>query len=276
MFGVEFMTEAERKDTLKSIKDMDEACNVDADEVLRAMSEYGIDINTGIHINMLKCEVLLEMEKPIEPLSAEDYAAICKLNTEEERRKKLVEVLANKDKERIKTLFKGNKKMYEAAVDLIKENRRTSVSFIQRKLKIGFTVASAIVEQLQEDGIVSAPDVNGRREVLIAPKDNPNLGKVLNQKDDPDEPVLEPVAQKDAEVGGIAVDRLRSLIERVERLQEEAKGIASDIRDVFAEAKSAGFNVKTMRECIKLRKMNAADKDEQECLLETYKKALDL
>lgn len=102
------------------------------------------------------------------------------------------------------------------------------------------------------------------------------IGKVLNIKDDPDEPVLEPVAQKDAEVGGIAVDRLRSLIERVERLNEEKKALQNDIAAVFAEAKSAGFNVKTMRECIKLRKMNAADKDEQECLLETYKKALDL
>lgn len=171
---------------------------------------------TGIHINMMKCEVLINMEKPIMPFSAEDYAEICKLDTEENRRQKLVEILTQKEKERIKDLFKGDKKMYDAAVDLIRENQRTSVSFVQRKLKIGFTVASAIVEQLQEDGIVSAPDVNGRREVLIAPKDNPNLGKVLNQKDDPDEPVLEPVAQKDAEVGGIAVDRLRSLIERVE------------------------------------------------------------
>ena len=50
------------------------------------------------------------------------------------------------------------------------------------------------------------------------------------------------------EVGGIAVDRLRSLIERIERLEEEKKAIAGDIRDIFAEAKSAGFDVKVMRE----------------------------
>lgn len=78
------------------------------------------------------------------------------------------------------------------------------------------------------------------------------------------------------EVGGIAVDRLRSLIERIERLEEEKKAIAGDIRDIFAEAKSAGFDVKVMREILKLRKMDAADRDEKELLLETYCKALDL
>lgn len=78
------------------------------------------------------------------------------------------------------------------------------------------------------------------------------------------------------EVGGIAVDRLRSLIERIERLEEEKKAIAGDIRDIFAEAKSAGFNVKVMREILKLRKMDAADRDEKELLLETYRKALEI
>lgn len=77
-------------------------------------------------------------------------------------------------------------------------------------------------------------------------------------------------------VGGIAADRLRSLIERIERLEEEKKAISSDIRDIFAEAKSAGFDVKIMREIMKLRKKNAADRDEAEHLLDLYKKALDL
>ncbi len=78
------------------------------------------------------------------------------------------------------------------------------------------------------------------------------------------------------EVGGIAVDRLRSLIERIERLEEEKKAIAGDIRDIFAEAKSAGFDVKVMREILKLRKMDAADRDEKEMLLETYRRALEI
>ena len=74
------------------------------------------------------------------------------------------------------------------------------------------------------------------------------------------------------EVGGIAVERLRSLIERIERLEEEKSAITSDINDVYAEAKGAGFDTKIMREIIKLRKINAADRDEKEILLETEKR----
>lgn len=79
-----------------------------------------------------------------------------------------------------------------------------------------------------------------------------------------------------SEVGGIAADRLRSLIERIERLEEEKTSIGNDIKDVYAEAKSAGFDTKIMKSIIKLRKMSAADRDEQELLIETYCKALDM
>lgn len=78
------------------------------------------------------------------------------------------------------------------------------------------------------------------------------------------------------EVGGIDSARLNSLIERIERLEEEKKGISSDIRDIYAEAKGVGFDVKIMKTIIKLRKMNQADRDEQEFLLETYRKALNV
>lgn len=84
------------------------------------------------------------------------------------------------------------------------------------------------------------------------------------------------MSEQTTETGGIAADRLRSLIERIERLEEEKAAIASDIRDIFAEAKGAGFDVKIMRVVLKLRKMNAADRDEQEFLTETYRKALDI
>lgn len=88
--------------------------------------------------------------------------------------------------------------------------------------------------------------------------------------------ILSEADEKNNIVGGIAVDRLRSLIERIERLEKEKKGVQSDIRDIFAEAKSAGFDVKAMRAVIKLRKMNVADRDEQKLILDTYRKALDL
>lgn len=92
------------------------------------------------------------------------------------------------------------------------------------------------------------------------------------------EPMLPPVDEADNDPKNIqlSADRLRSLIERIEDLEEEKAAIASDIKDIFAEAKSGGFDVKIMRVIIKLRKMNAADRDEQEWLLDTYRKALDL
>ncbi len=69
-------------------------------------------------------------------------------------------------------------------------------------------------------------------------------------------------------------DRLRLLIERIERLEEEKKGIADDIRDVYAEAKAVGYDPKIMRQVVRLRKMDANDRSEQEMILDTYKNAL--
>jgi uncharacterized protein (UPF0335 family) len=69
-------------------------------------------------------------------------------------------------------------------------------------------------------------------------------------------------------------EQLRLLIERVERLEEEKKGVSEDIRDVYSEAKAFGFDAKIMREIIRLRKMTKDDRAEMEAILETYKKAL--
>ena len=74
--------------------------------------------------------------------------------------------------------------------------------------------------------------------------------------------------------GNIAADQLRLLIERIERLEEEKKGIADDIKDVYNEAKSNGYDVKTMRSIVRLRKMEKHHREEAEMLLETYKQAL--
>ena len=77
-----------------------------------------------------------------------------------------------------------------------------------------------------------------------------------------------------AEVGGIAGDRLRSLIERIERLVEDRAAINNDIKEVYAEGKAAGFDVKIMRQLIRLRQMEDADRDEQETLLDLYRRAI--
>jgi uncharacterized protein (UPF0335 family) len=76
------------------------------------------------------------------------------------------------------------------------------------------------------------------------------------------------------DVGGIAGDRLKSFIERIERLEEERKTLSEDIKEVYAEAKGTGFDTKIMRQLIRLRKMDKDDLDEQETLLDVYKRAL--
>ena len=73
-----------------------------------------------------------------------------------------------------------------------------------------------------------------------------------------------------------ADDRLRLLIERIERLEEEKQGIADDVKDVYLEAKAVGYDPKIMREIVKLRKMKPDDRAEREMILDTYRKALGL
>jgi uncharacterized protein (UPF0335 family) len=75
---------------------------------------------------------------------------------------------------------------------------------------------------------------------------------------------------------GIAADRLRSVVERVERLTEERKALASDIKGIFAEAKSAGFDVKVVRQILRDRQRDPAELEEEEALRDTYRIALGL
>ena len=77
-----------------------------------------------------------------------------------------------------------------------------------------------------------------------------------------------------ADVGGIAGDRLKSFVERIERLEEEKRALANDIKEVYAEAKGNGFDTKIMRQVIRLRRMDKDDLDEQETLLDIYRRAL--
>lgn len=113
--------------------------------------------------------------------------------------------------------------------------------------------------------IVSEADKDDKNKTAQVNNEMQKIGKKIASSD-----------AKPSDVCGIAADRLRSLIERIERLEEEKAGIASDIRDIYAEAKGAGFDVKIMRAIIKLRKMNSADRDEQDNLIEIYRNALDV
>ena len=76
------------------------------------------------------------------------------------------------------------------------------------------------------------------------------------------------------DVGGIGGEQLKSFIERIERLEEEKRVLAEDIKEVYAEARGSGFEPKIMRQIIKIRKMDQEEHDEQESLLDLYKRAL--
>jgi len=77
-----------------------------------------------------------------------------------------------------------------------------------------------------------------------------------------------------SEVGGIAADQLASYVERIERLEEEKANLMADIKEVYGEAKSLGYDVKILRQIIRLRKMEEHERIEQEEILEVYKRAL--
>ncbi len=77
-----------------------------------------------------------------------------------------------------------------------------------------------------------------------------------------------------SDTGGVAADRLRSIVDRIERLEEERRALSSDIKDIYAEAKSAGFDVKVLRQLITIRRKQASEVEEQETLLDVYRRAL--
>jgi uncharacterized protein (UPF0335 family) len=77
-----------------------------------------------------------------------------------------------------------------------------------------------------------------------------------------------------AETAGVARDQLKSIIERIERLEEEKQALADDIKEVYGEAKANGFDTKTLRQIVRIRKQDSAERQEQEALLDLYMHAL--
>src|ERR1700730_547091 len=106
-----------------------------------------------------------------------------------------------------------------------------------------------------------------RRRLSPAPNRSIEFGEALTQH-------CSNQGDRMPDIGGIAGERLRSFIERIERLEEEKRTLAADIKEVYAEAKGNGFDAKIMRQIIRIRRMDKDDLDEQETLLDIYKRAL--
>ena len=96
----------------------------------------------------------------------------------------------------------------------------------------------------------------------------------MNDFETPADPTPTDTGPETTSVGGIAGDILKAYVERIERLEEEKKNLAADIREVYAEAKGNGFEPKIMRKLISLRKMDQSDRQEEEELLELYRRAV--
>lgn len=167
---------------------------------------------------------------------------------------------------------------YAKAVELVVDHNKASTSWLQRQLRIGYNSATQLIERMEADGIVGPRNHVGRREV-IASSQAATLARQLYDRgarvrtsSDGDAQIVIPVDLPTAYRA--ADDRLRLLIERVERLEEEKKGISDDINDVYAEAKATGYDAKIMRQIVRLRKLKPDDRREMELLLDTYKCAL--
>lgn len=105
------------------------------------------------------------------------------------------------------------------------------------------------------------------------PADNAALNAGSGETAAPESPAT-PDTTNTIRAGGVAGDILRAYVERIERLEEEKKALAADIREVYAEAKGNGYDPKIMRKLVALRRMDTADRREQEELLDVYRRAI--
>ncbi len=189
--------------------------------------------------------------------------------------------------------------LYQDALALVVGHQKASTSWLQRQLRLGYNSAARLIERMEREGIVGAPNHVGARAVLITDLAEASAASVRAQIGSPSHPAMSgmkasliivdeltptdpapfqsparPNRQEQTMSDSISAEQLRLLVERIERLEDEKKGISDDIKDVYAEAKSTGFDAKTIRTIVRLRKMEKHQLDEQDALLETYRAAL--
>lgn len=123
----------------------------------------------------------------------------------------------------------------------------------RRRLREGMADSAALASDMAAAGLISEE----------AAAETGRIAKAVTEKFAPEQPATI-----------FAKDQLKSIIERIERLEEEKKTISDDIRDVYAEAKGNGFDVKVLRTIVRMRKQDANERAEQETILETYMQAL--
>lgn len=164
--------------------------------------------------------------------------------------------------------------LFKQASEIVIRDRKASTSYLQRRLQIGYNSAATLMEALEVAGVVSAADHAGKREVLEPAPEPRGEGSA---------PIRNATssAETDAffDAGGevltsAAQGRLRSIVERIERLEEDKAAVMADQKEVFAEAKGEGYDVKILRKVIRIRKQDKAKRQEEDAILDLYLSAL--
>ncbi len=174
--------------------------------------------------------------------------------------------------------------LYAKAIELVVTKNKVSTSFVQRELKIGYNRAANFIEDMEKNGIVSAANELGKRTVLEKGKKViemvnkvHEIGRANGMSREITDKVNADISHNSGDtqdVGCVAGKRLLAFLERVERLEEEKAALMEDIKEVYAEAKGVGFDVKTLRKLVKLRKVDTEKRSEEQALLELYASAV--
>jgi uncharacterized protein (UPF0335 family) len=167
------------------------------------------------------------------------------------------------------------------AAKILIEDQKASTSYVQRSLAIGYNKAARLLEALEALGVVTAPDHVGRREIVATEVPERLFEMAATQASQVSSPPMrETEADRAVREGAesaayrATASELRQFVERIERLDEEKKAIAEQQKEVMAEAKGRGYDVKVLRKLIALRKRDADDIAEEEAVLALYKECL--
>lgn len=179
-----------------------------------------------------------------------------------------------------------DKSLYKKALEVVLDKKKASATLIQRELQIGYNRAAIIIDTMEKGGVISAANEVGKRTVLLNSDNVRQIIDTMIKKEEnrveqekekkPDLPGLGHNSETDTskDVGGVAGQRLRNFIERVERLEAEKAALMEDSKEVYAEAKGVGFDVKIMRKIVSLRKMDTEKRREEKELLDLYLSAI--
>lgn len=166
--------------------------------------------------------------------------------------------------------------LYVRGFQVVVESQRASVSHLQRSLKVGYASAAKIMQALQEAEIVSAPNGSGKRTVNLKLKegDKAEVKAAFEAAMGHNSGASMPLLAGATDLTSAAREKLKQTVARIERLEEEKKEVAEQIKDVYGEAKAMGYDTKALRAVIRIRKMDREERKEQEAILEVYLDAI--